>query len=201
MKIDNRYMDALKETSNIATGYAIGILADTLQQNLIMAYPDVEVLFQYEIDNWLSKEIKHEDICILFSFKLVCNAVTGRLLLIFSKQDMAFLLEQISGNGEVFIEEGNYQKIGELIASSYTNALSTFLNVVVIAYMPMITIDQGNKIYQRILHEINTDMKVFAQQIKVSKFSVVNERYSYLRIILDYRTWNVILDALKEKIV
>lgn len=132
-------MDALKEVGNIGAGNAATALSQLVNSKIDMTVPSVNVI---PFDDVFAK-IGGEDVVIGVIVR-VLGDVPGNILFIFEKSVATNLIKQLTGiNEEEIGEMGNSVlcEVGNIISSSYMNAIAKFTNLVITASVPAVTYD------------------------------------------------------------
>ncbi|MGL5352980.1 MAG: chemotaxis protein CheC [Clostridium sp.] len=131
-------LDALKEVANIGSGNSATALSVLFSQKIDMTVPSVDIIkFDELYDNYGEEEV----VAVLVK---VLGDISGSVLYIFEK-DVAFnIIEKFTGSTERKLDEMGRSVIGEIgniISSSFMNAISDFIKVEAIASVPAIAND------------------------------------------------------------
>lgn len=131
-------LDALKEVANIGAGNSATALSILFSQKIDMDVPSVNII---KFDELLDSYGEEEVIAVLVK---VLGEISGSVLYVFEK-DVAFnIIEKLTGDKEKSMNDLAKSVIGEIgniIASSFMNAISEFINVEAIASVPAISDD------------------------------------------------------------
>ena len=149
-------LDALKELGNIGAGNSATALSQIISKKIDMSVPRVKVYSIYEIPE-------------LFGGSE--NIVVGVLLRMFGdmQESLMFLLDEESARkllSDMMLgqEVGNLtdelpmsamMEVGNIISSSYLNALSFFSNLTIIPSTPAFAYDMAGAILGTILYEVS----------------------------------------------
>lgn len=136
--LNSLQLDALKEVANIGAGNSATALSILFSQKVDMAVPSVDIIkFEELLDNYGEDEV----IAVLVK---VLGEIAGSVLYIFEK-DVAFnIIEKLTGSNEKRLNEMGrsvISEIGNIISSSFMNAISEFIKVEAIVSVPAIAND------------------------------------------------------------
>lgn len=137
--LNTMQMDALKEVGNIGAGNAATALSQLLNSKIDMTVPSVNII---PFDDVFAK-IGGEEVVIGVIVR-VLGDTPGNILFIFERAVALKLINQLTGIQEEEIGEmGNSVlcEIGNIISSSYMNAIARFTNLVITASVPAVTYD------------------------------------------------------------
>ena len=137
--LNTMQMDALKEVGNIGAGNAATALSQMVNSKIDMTVPSVNII---PFDDVFAK-IGGEDVVVGVIVR-VLGDTPGNILFIFEKSVALELINQLTGIHEEEIGEmGNSVlcEIGNIISSSYMNAIAKFTNLVITASVPAVTYD------------------------------------------------------------
>ena len=139
LELTGMQLDALKEISNIGAGNAATALSTLLGKSIDMEIPLVKVIDIEGIYNNISLE--QIVVGVLIEAK---GEVTGNILFLF-KEEVAFdvINKFIGASGECLGELGEAVicEFGNIISSTYMNAISEFTGLSMIAGVPAIAHD------------------------------------------------------------
>lgn len=132
-------LDALKEVGNIGTGNAATALSQLLNRKIDMTVPDINVV---PFDDIFAK-IGGEEVMVGVMVRVIGDT-PGNILFVFEKEVALDYIEELIGTREEQISEmGNSVlcELGNIISSSYMNAIAQFTNLVIIPSVPAVTYD------------------------------------------------------------
>jgi chemotaxis protein CheC len=144
--VNGMYFDVLKEIGNIGSGNATTAIASMLGLRIDMQVPQVKLLsFQQ-----LGSEICAEDEIIVGTFLEVQGDISGSMMFLMRIPSARYLVNKLMSENED-LEDGNFsemelsalKEIGNIIAGSYLNALSTLTNMTIVPSVPYIAIDMA----------------------------------------------------------
>lgn len=135
-------LDALKEVFNIGSANAATSLSLLLNRKIDMGVPNIKIIRLEEI---LDDDLNNEVIAVLV--KIVGEA-SGYILHAFDKHVAEEIIKALIPNGDVFNDMGmsTIAEIGNIIASSYMNAIVSFTGIKMVASVPAVTHDVFNAI-------------------------------------------------------
>lgn len=132
-------LDALKEVGNIGAGNAATALSQLLNKKVDMTVPSVNIV----PFNAIFSRIGGEEVVIGVIVR-VLGDTPGNILFIFEKDGALNLIEDLTGKREEQISEmGNSVlcEIGNIISSSFMNAIAKFTNMLITPSVPAVTYD------------------------------------------------------------
>lgn len=132
-------LDALKEVGNIGTGNAATSLSQLLNKKIDMTVPFLNIVPFNDIFSKMGGE--HLVIGIIVR---VLGDIPGNILFIFEKEVADNFIQAMLGKREEEISEMGMSvlsEIGNIIATSYMNAISIFTNLNVLPSVPAVTYD------------------------------------------------------------
>ncbi|PJI09815.1 MULTISPECIES: chemotaxis protein CheC [Clostridium] len=132
-------LDAIKEVVNIGSGNAATALSQLLNKKIDMTVPDVNIV----PFNTLFSNVGEEEVAVGVVVR-VLGDTPGNILFVFEKETAIEIVETLTGSKE---EELNDMcasvlcEIGNIISSSYMNAIAKFTNLVITPSVPAFTYD------------------------------------------------------------
>ncbi len=159
IKIDKIHLDALKEVGNIGAGQAASGLSEVIEEKLIPASTQVNILLRDNIPDWFEAKGMFAAAC----FHLL-SKTTGRLLLIIPMDAMPSLLGYNQPLEHLSEDDIQYLKrITTVIISAYTTAISTFLGTVMVAYSPDMIVESHENLKDILTKDIavNEELLLF----------------------------------------
>jgi chemotaxis protein CheC len=139
MNLSPMQIDALKEVGNIGTGNAATALSQLLNMRIDMAVPNINIV---PFDEIFSR-IGGEEVVIGVLVR-VLGDTPGNILFIFKKQVALNFITALTGQEtEQICELGTSVlcEIGNIISSSFMNAIAKFTNLVIMPSVPAVTYD------------------------------------------------------------
>ncbi len=147
-KVNSMYFDVLKEIGNIGAGNATTAIASMLGLRLDMDVPQVRLLSFQELPSAISDE---ED-AIVGIYLEVQHDISGSMMFIMDMQSAHYLVNKMMMRDENYNEEFSemdlsaIMEVGNIIAGSYLNALSSLTNLTITPSVPYICIDMAGAI-------------------------------------------------------
>ena len=147
-EVNTMYVDVLKEIGNIGAGNATTAIASMLGIRLDMSVPKVELL---EVSQ-LGSAICPEDETIVGIFLEVQIDIEGSMMFLLKMDSAQFLVNKLMGRDGDLKEEFDemdlsaLKEIGNIIAASYLNALSSLTGLVISPSIPYIAVDMAASI-------------------------------------------------------
>jgi chemotaxis protein CheC len=139
LNLNSIQLDALKEVGNIGSGNAATALSQLINKKVDMTVPAVNIV-PFET---IFSRIGGEEIVIGVIVR-VLGETPGNILFIFEKEIALNLIETLTGQREETISEmGNSVlcEIGNIISSSFMNAIARFTNLLIMPSVPAVTYD------------------------------------------------------------
>lgn len=136
-------LDALREVASIGAGHATTALAQMTGRNVMISVPAIIVA---DHDN-LPREIGDPQEYVAATWMQVLGDLTGRTAMVMNaahaKGLCAFLLEQTRDSAETFdeMEQSTLKEVGNIIGAAYLNALSSFMEMMLLPSAPSLVID------------------------------------------------------------
>ncbi|MCI5621826.1 MAG: chemotaxis protein CheC [Lachnospiraceae bacterium] len=143
--VNDMYFDVLKEIGNIGAGNATTAMANMLNLKINMEVPRVELLDFKE----LGSAICPEDQTIVGIYLEVSQDISGSMMFLITMDSAHYLVNRLMGRDPSYHEEFDemdlsaMKEIGNIIAGSYLNALSSMTNLVISPSVPYIAIDMA----------------------------------------------------------
>lgn len=132
-------LDALREVGNIGTGNAATALSQLINRKVDMTVPAINIV---PFDDIFSS-IGGDEIVVGVIVR-VLGETPGNILFVFEKDTALNLVETLTGKKEEYLSEmGNSVicEIGNIISSSYMNAISRFTGLPIMPSVPAVTYD------------------------------------------------------------
>lgn len=144
-QVNEMYVDVLREIGNIGAGNATTAIASMLQLKLNMNVPKVQLLTFQE----LGSAVCPEDETIVGIYLEVQGDIDGSMMFLMHLDSAHFLVNRLMGREADFMADFDemdmsaLKEIGNIIAGSYLNALSSMTNLVISPSVPYIAIDMA----------------------------------------------------------
>ena len=146
--VNSMYFDVLKEIGNIGAGNATTAIANMLGLKIDMKVPNVALLTFQE----LTTAICPEEEVVVAIFLEVMEDIDGSMMFIMQRESARYLVNILMmKQGEESLEfdemeQSALKEIGNIIAGSYLNALSTLTNLKIAPSIPYLSIDMAASI-------------------------------------------------------
>jgi len=132
-------LDALSEVGNIGTGNAATALSQLINKKIDMTVPAINIV---PFDDIFSS-IGGDEIVVGVIVR-VLGEIPGNILFVFEKDTALNLVEILTGQKEEYLSDmGNSVicEVGNIISSSYMNAIAKFTGLTVMPSVPAVTYD------------------------------------------------------------
>ncbi|WP_413927352.1 chemotaxis protein CheC [Clostridioides sp. ES-S-0006-03] len=142
-QLDNIHIDALREIGNIGSGNAITALASMINSKIEVLIPMVKILEYNEATNLLGGP-ENKVVCILLDMK---GDINGMFMFLLDESITKLMLNSLFNKDEAFLDEitgieiSAIKEIGNIMASSYVNAIASMLNMNISISVPDMCID------------------------------------------------------------
>jgi chemotaxis protein CheC len=180
--------DALKEFFNIGAGYAATSLSSLLNKGIGMTVPKVKIV---PFEKLFEEDAENEVYAVVIR---VLGDIRGNMLFLFDEASIRELIEVLIGEHELLSDMGRSAlgEVGNIIASSYMNAIASFTGLFVMPSVPAITYDMIGAIlstlfiesgqFDEFLMDIETDFSVNESKMK-AHFYYIPEKESLEKIL------------------
>lgn len=144
-EVNSMYVDVLKEIGNIGAGNATTAISSMLQLRINMNVPKVQLLTFQE----LGSAVCPEDETIVGIYLEIQEDISGSMMFLMKLNSAHYLVNRLMGRpeeyNEVFdeMDMSALKEIGNIIAGSYLNALSTMTQLTIVPSVPYIAIDMA----------------------------------------------------------
>ena len=149
-------LDALKELGNIGAGNSATALSQIISKKIDMSVPRVKVYSIYEIPELFGGS---ENIVVGVLLRMFGD-MQGSLMFLLDEESARKLLSDMMlgqevGNLTDELPMSAMMEVGNIISSSYLNALSFFSNLTIIPSTPAFAYDMAGAILGTILYEVS----------------------------------------------
>lgn len=147
-EINDMYIDVLREIGNIGAGNATTAIASMLGIRIDMNVPKVELLDVAR----LGSAICPEDEIIVGIFLEVQKDIEGSMMFLMKMDSARFLVNKLMGRDVEEVKDFDemdlsaLKEVGNIIAASYLNAISSMTNLVIAPSIPYIAVDMAASI-------------------------------------------------------
>lgn len=216
MQLTNLQLDALREIASIGNGHVSTCLSQLTEEKIIPTLPEVKIIPVNRINELIEDP---KEFMVGISVRLL-GAEMGTLVMILSYDNaLGILNETLKERDSSLItisedDESYLEKIGQVITSTYTFAVSTFLGILLVSYTPHIVIYKE----QDFLNWLSEELGIKFFQLKphfASAFSSIDSILCYqstfnkspfLRLwgsfllVFDLQTFKIILMSIDKLI-
>jgi len=159
-ELNDVQIDTLKEVGNIGAGNATTALAQMLGEKVFINVPNVSLV---EIDK-IPSSLGGAGATIAGRHFKILGEAKGSMVLSFKTEQAIFLADKLLGapNDSKEIDmnrESALKELGNILASAYLTALSTFLGSTLIPSIPDFTHDTVKNVLDSVLAEVDKTMK------------------------------------------
>jgi len=137
--LDPLQLDALREVGNIGTGNAATALSQLINKKVDMTVPNINIVPFDEIFSTIGG-----DEIVVGVIVRVLGDTPGNILFVFEKNTALNFVEKLTGEKEEYLSDmGNSVicEIGNIISSSYMNAIAKFTGLSIMPSVPAVTYD------------------------------------------------------------
>lgn len=144
-EVNEMYVDILREIGNIGAGNATTAIASMLQLKLNMNVPKVQLLSFQE----LGSAVCVEEETVVGIYLEVQGDIEGSMMFLMRLDSAHYLVNRLMGRAEDYEEPFDemdlsaIKEIGNIIAGSYLNALSSMTQLTLVPSVPYISIDMA----------------------------------------------------------
>ncbi len=147
--MSNEYYDVLKELGNIGAGNATTALAQMIGSKIDMTVPQVKLLEFHQLGSLMGGEEQ-----IMAGISLAVEGdITGSIMFLLKQEAAKHLITKLMpGMGDensldfTEMELSALREVGNIIAGSYLNSLSSLTNLVIYPSVPDLAVDMAGAI-------------------------------------------------------
>lgn len=135
--------DALREVANIGAGHAATALSTMTNRRIMITVPEVRISRLEDVAEILGSP---DDVVAAVLMHMMGD-LTGRTLVLFPEQSARhlcdILLRKPIGTTRAYgaMEQSGLKEVGNILSSSYLNALSDFMGMMLVPSVPSLAID------------------------------------------------------------
>ncbi|SFM15674.1 chemotaxis protein CheC [Methanolobus profundi] len=196
--LDKFYYDALNEVGNIGMGNATTALSQLVDQSIKVSSSSLTLLDSKDITT-------KEDTDRVGAIVRVMGDMNGGFILIVRKQHSEILAEMLlkdtDQEDDEYLKTSAFVEVANILAGSYYNALSKFLNLSIIPSIPKISEGSPDEIFAKAKQHISGKMEhIFGL---TTLFEIVGEDESHslsgdMYMLLDSASLQTILGRIEE---
>ncbi len=138
-------LDALREVANIGAGHAATALSQMTGQRIMISVPRVNIAPLEDVPNQIAE--KEEPVAAVLMRMM--GDLTGITLLVFPKASalqVASLMMHRPATDLGTIEQSAIKEAGNILGSSYMNALAEFMGMILMPSPPSLAVDLSNAV-------------------------------------------------------
>ena len=149
-------LDALREVSNIGMGHAATALSQLVGRTVHMNVPRVAIREISAVPEFLGGAER----MVVGIYLQILGDARGNILLVFPRESAVRLLEKLltrkGSKGPILteLEMSTLKEVGNILASSFLNALGQMLQRTIIPSVPMLSFDMAGAVVDYILMEL-----------------------------------------------
>jgi len=132
-------LDALQEVGNIGSGNAATALSKLLNMKVDMKVPSINIV---PFDDIFTR-LGGDDVVVGVIVR-VLGDIQGNILFVFEKEEALYIIEALTSKKQEYVTEEGYSviaEVGNIVASSYLDAISKFTGLNVFPSVPAVTYD------------------------------------------------------------
>ena len=192
-------IDALKEVGNIGAGHAATALSKMIDRKVMIRVPNVNI-----VKLEAAPKVNEEEVvdCI---YQSLTGGIEASSLIFFTIEEAKFITEIILKKGSNTnisitknIKKSVLMELGNIIAGSYINALSSMTNTVIMPSIPYFISDTAGTIFNSVLALASFKSQI-ALMIEIEFIVASNNIHGWFYIMPDIKSTNKILDSLGVK--
>lgn len=200
-KLTDIQRDALKELGNIGAGNAATALSQLLGKDIELNVPDVTIIPIEKVN----EEIAKPQQIIAAVYLRIYGEIQARALLIIPHDKIFYVIDLLTkkklGTTKEFgeTEQSAIKEIGNIIISSYLNALAKFIGLNSVPSVPALAVDMADAIIQTIaaeLAEVGPDAFLIKNEMREKEIDLS----TMLLILPEMTSMKKILEALNDTI-
>jgi chemotaxis protein CheC len=138
-------LDALREVANIGAGHAATALSEMTNQRIMISVPRVNIASLEDVPN----QIAEQEEPVAAVLMQMMGDLTGLTLLVFPQESalrLASLMMHREAKEMGKIEKSAIQEAGNILGSSYMNALAEFMGMILMPSPPSLAIDLSSAV-------------------------------------------------------
>jgi chemotaxis protein CheC len=155
-KLSDLQRDALKELGNIGAGSAATALSQLLGKDIKLNVPEVTIIPIEKVNEKIAKQQQ----IIAAVYLRIYGEIQARALLILPQDKIFYIIDLLMkkklGSTKEFgeTEQSAIKEIGNIIISSYLNAIAKFIGLNSVPSVPALAVDMADAIIQTISAEL-----------------------------------------------
>jgi len=156
MQLTNLQLDALQEIGSIGNGHVSTSLSQLTEEKIIPTIPEVKIIPINRLHELIEDA---KEVMIGISLRLLGEG-RGKLVMILSYDNALTILNETLRERDSSLitisesDESYLEKIAQVVTSTYTFAISTFLGILLVSYAPHIVIYKGEDFFNWLIEEL-----------------------------------------------
>ena len=149
-----KQLDALREVANIGAGHAATALSELTGQRIMISVPHVNIAPLEEVPS----QIGPAEEPVAAVLMRMMGDLTGLTLLVFPEKSalkIASLMMRKPAGALGTIEQSALKEAGNILGSSYMNALAEFMGMILMPSPPSLTVDLSNAVLSSTYIEVS----------------------------------------------
>ena len=195
-------IDALKEVGNIGAGHAATALSKMIDRKVMIRVPNVNIV---KLEAAPKVASYNEEEVVDGIYQSLTGGIEASSLIFFTIEEAKFITEIILKKGSNTnisitknIKKSVLMELGNIIAGSYINALSSMTNTVIMPSIPYFISDTAGTIFNSVLALASFKSQI-ALMIEIEFIVASNNIHGWFYIMPDIKSTNKILDSLGVK--
>ena len=197
IELNEFHYDALNEMGNIGMGNATTALSQLIGKNVRVSIPSLMVV---DTENIIEKT---KDVEVVGTIVKIVGDITGGNLIIYQKKhaDMLIdiILEGTDHKNDSDMRKSVLSEVCNILAGSYLNALSKFLDITVLPSIPYQTEGFSSDIFEMADNRLNCDIDHILALTTMFEVETANMSKTIdgdMFMLLDSKSLNIILDII-----
>lgn len=195
--LDKFYYDALNEVGNIGMGNATTALSQLVNKSIKVSSSELSLLNTHELSKDEEKKVG--------AIVRVMGDLNGGFILIIRKHHSEvladMLLENTSNEDDIYMRRSAFIEVANILAGSYYNALSKFLNLSIVPSIPKISEGSSEEVFTKAKQHISGKMDHIFGLTTLFEVAAEDQYHSLsgdLYMLLDSSSLQTIIDRIEE---
>lgn len=199
-KLSKLEVDALKEISNMGAGHAANALSQMINTKIEITVPDFDIIPLEQFP----KAVGGQESAVVGTYVQLQGDIVGTVMFLFpieyalSLADVMLGREVGSSKELSEMDSSALQEVGNIMASSFANAISDFLGFKIIPTPPAIAFDMAGALLNFLIAELGQKVEE-AIFFNTTFITPQREIIGHLLLSPEPESMEKILEAIKEK--
>lgn len=191
--------DVLREVTNVGAGHAATALAQLCG---VKIYIDVPQIWAAPLEEIIARTAEPDDDVVIVSMR-VLGDIAGQIMFVMRQESASALLDilltRTPGTGSVTseMERSGLQETGNILASSFLNALARWMGKILLPSVPTVVIDKRNVVAGQIHDGADAVLAAETMFALAQGGGPGRKLRGVLVFMLEGRSLDAILDALR----